>query len=188
MINILLSVKQPFSGLIMDGKKTWELRKNAPRVPKGEGVTLWLYESGQYGARGIIGKCRIVSYVALRHMPFGDALGLLIKEARMTPEQKAFYEYGKARVWLKAHRSKRYFVDVPDMGLYAWHIERDMRGLDALIRDAWKKRATCRAWNPPEGRQCENCLHKGKSIGDHPCFSCTPINGANNWEPRKEER
>ncbi len=35
MINILLSVRLPFSGLILDGKKPWELRKNAPRIPAG---------------------------------------------------------------------------------------------------------------------------------------------------------
>lgn len=70
MINILASVRQPFSGFIMDGKKPWELRKNAPRIPRGEHVTLWLYESGKDGARGIIGKCRMVSYVRMRHMPF----------------------------------------------------------------------------------------------------------------------
>lgn len=91
MKNILLSVRQPFSGFILDGKKPWELRKNAPRIPRGEHVTLWLYESGKYGARGIIGKCRMVSYVALRHMPFGDALALLIKDACVTEEHLRDY-------------------------------------------------------------------------------------------------
>ncbi|MCL6680239.1 hypothetical protein [Akkermansia muciniphila] len=86
MINILLSVSRPFSGFIMDGQKTWELRKNKPRIPHGEHVTLWLYESGKDGEWAIIGKCRIVSYVALRHMPFGDALDLLIREACVTEE------------------------------------------------------------------------------------------------------
>lgn len=70
MINILLSIRQPYSGLIMNEQKTWELRKNAPRIPRGEHVTLWLYESGKYGARGIIGKCQMISYVRMRHMPF----------------------------------------------------------------------------------------------------------------------
>lgn len=84
MINILLSVRRPFSGFIMDGQKTWELRKNKPRIPHGEHVTLWLYESGKDGERAIIGKCRMVSFVALRHMPFGDALDLLKKDACMT--------------------------------------------------------------------------------------------------------
>ena len=81
MINILLSVRRPFSGFIIDGEKKWELRKNAPRIPRGEHVTLWLYESGKDGKRAIIGKCRMVSYVYMRHMPFGKALGLFIKDA-----------------------------------------------------------------------------------------------------------
>ena len=91
MINILLSVRQPFSGFILDGKKPWALRKNAPRIPRGEHVTLWLYESGQYGARGIIGKCRLWCIIPLRHMPFGDALALLIKEACVTEEHLRNY-------------------------------------------------------------------------------------------------
>lgn len=51
MINILASVRRPFSGFILDGKKPWELRKNAPRIPRGEHVTLWLYESSKDGER-----------------------------------------------------------------------------------------------------------------------------------------
>lgn len=70
MINILLSVRRPFSEKILSGEKKWELRKNAPRLNKDDSITLWLYESGQYGTRGIIGKCRMVSYVHMRHMPF----------------------------------------------------------------------------------------------------------------------
>lgn len=70
MINILLSIKRPYSAQILSGEKGWELRKNAPRIPRGEHVTLWLYESGKDGERAIIGKCRIVSYVRMRHMPF----------------------------------------------------------------------------------------------------------------------
>lgn len=70
MINILLSVRRPWYGLIIDGEKTWELRKNAPRLKKGDSVTLWLYGSGKDGARAIVGKCRMVAYVHMRHMPF----------------------------------------------------------------------------------------------------------------------
>lgn len=69
MINILLSVRRPFSGFIMDGEKRWELRKNAPRIPRGEHVTLWLYESGQYGTRAIIGKCRLIITASLYLYP-----------------------------------------------------------------------------------------------------------------------
>ena len=91
MINILLSVRQPFSGFIMNGEKIWELRKNKPRLKKGDSATLWLYESGKDGEWAIIGKCRMVSYVALRHMPFGDALDLLIREACVTEEHIRAY-------------------------------------------------------------------------------------------------
>lgn len=91
MINILLSVRRPFSDFIMDGQKGWELRKNAPRIPRREHVTLWLYESGKDGVRAIIGKFRMVSYVALRHMPFGRALDLLKKDACVTEEHLRAY-------------------------------------------------------------------------------------------------
>lgn len=91
MINILLSVRRPFSGKILSGEKRWELRKNVPRLKKGDSVTLWLYESGKGGEWAIIGKCRMVSYVALRHMPFGDALDLLIREACVTEEHIRAY-------------------------------------------------------------------------------------------------
>lgn len=91
MINILLSVRRPFSGLIMDGQKTWELRKNVPRIPRGEHVTIWTYESGKDGERAIIGKCRMVSYVALHYMPSGQALALLTKEACVTKEHLRSY-------------------------------------------------------------------------------------------------
>ena len=91
MINMPLSVKQPFSGLILDGKKQWELRKNVPRIPRGEHVTLWLYESGKDGTRAIIGKCRMVSYVRMLYMPFGQALELLIRDACVTEEHIRAY-------------------------------------------------------------------------------------------------
>ena len=81
MIHILLSVKRPFSEKILSGEKTCELRKNVPRLKKGDSVTLWLYESGKDGQRAVVGKCRMVAYVYIRHMPFGQALGLLIKDA-----------------------------------------------------------------------------------------------------------
>ena len=87
MINILLSVRQPFSGFILDGEKPWELRKNAPRIPRGEHVTLWLYESGKYGARGIIGKCRLWCFIQFKHMP--DEL--IIKDACVTEEHLRSY-------------------------------------------------------------------------------------------------
>jgi len=103
---------------------------------------------------------------------------------KMTPEQKAWFEYGRSRGWLKAHRSKKYFADVPDMGLYAWHVERDMHGLDALIRDAWQKRAACRAWVHPMRRRCSNCKHELTQYKW--CTVCANEGLPIYWEPRKE--
>lgn len=91
MINILLSVRRPFSGFILSGEKTWELRKNAPRIPRGEHVTLWLYESGMDGARGIIGKCQMFSCVPLAYVLSGKRLALLIKGACVTEEHLRTY-------------------------------------------------------------------------------------------------
>lgn len=91
MINILLSVRRPFSDLILDGKKTWELRKNAPRIPRGEHVTLWLYESGMDGTRGIIGKCRLVVTAGLRPYPPKGILEWTMNQACVTEEHLRNY-------------------------------------------------------------------------------------------------
>lgn len=92
MINILLSVRRPWSGLILDGQKTWDLRKNFPRNPHDEPVTLWLYESGKNGKRAVIGKCRMSHYyMTLRDMILREALELLIKEACVTEEHLRSY-------------------------------------------------------------------------------------------------
>ncbi len=91
MINILISVRRPFSGKILSGEKTWELRKNKPRIPRGEHVTLWLYESGMDGTRGIIGKCRLVFTARLRPYPPKTILELVMKEACVMEEHIRAY-------------------------------------------------------------------------------------------------
>ena len=91
MINILVSVRQPFSGLIMDKKKKWELRKNAPRIPRGEHVTLWFYEFGQDGARGINGQWRFVGTAGLRPYPPKGILEWTMKQACVTEEHLRNY-------------------------------------------------------------------------------------------------
>ena len=91
MINILLSVRRPFSEKILSGEKKWELRKNAPRLNKGGSVTLWLYESGQYGTRGIIGKCRLIITASLYLYPPKGILELAIKNACVTEEHLRNY-------------------------------------------------------------------------------------------------
>lgn len=71
MINILVSVRRPFSGKILSGEKGLELRKSEPRIhPENHGgVTLWLYESGKDGERAIIGECQLWCIIPLRRMP-----------------------------------------------------------------------------------------------------------------------
>ena len=91
MINILLSVRRPFSEKILSGEKKWELRKNAPRLNKDDSVTLWLYESGQYGARAIIGKCRLVVTAGLRPYPPKGILEWTMNQACVAEERLRNY-------------------------------------------------------------------------------------------------
>ena len=91
MINILISIKRPYSANILSGKKVWELRKTAPRISRGEHATLWMYESGKDGQRAIVGKCRMVSIVPLRHMPFGYPLASFLSESCVTKEHLIDY-------------------------------------------------------------------------------------------------
>lgn len=65
MINILASVRRPFSGFILDRKKPIELRKNHPNISTKDDITLWIYESGKDGAREIIGKCCYLGYASI---------------------------------------------------------------------------------------------------------------------------
>lgn len=91
MINILASVRRPFSGLILSGEKGWELRKTAPRLMRGDSVTLWLYASGKDGERAIIGMCRVVCIVPMRHMPFGSALEEMLEDACVSEDHLRTY-------------------------------------------------------------------------------------------------
>lgn len=91
MINILLSVRRPFSGKILSGEKRWELRKNVPRLKKGDSVTLWLYESGMDGTRDIIGKCRLVVTAGLQPYPPKGILEWTMKQACVTGEHILHY-------------------------------------------------------------------------------------------------
>ena len=115
MINILLSVRRPFSEKILSGEKGWELRKNAPRIPRGEHVTLWLYESGQYGTRGIIGKCRLVVTASLYLYPPKGILELAIKNACVTEEH--LRNYLPCCVWKVTAPVRISTVPLSDIGM-----------------------------------------------------------------------
>lgn len=119
----------------------------------------------------------------------------------MTPEQKAFCEYGEARGLLKARiakcrRDARYVFGRNYQCLYSaekknlW-ITSDLK---SYIKDYRQKQAACRAWTiPSHERLCENCAHGGTRPYETPCRECFRSTFAlsyemvsDNWEPRKE--
>ena len=120
------------------------------------------------------------------------------KKMKMTPEQKAFFEYGKALGKLEKFRddhkgwkcvnflSRRHYWR---SGNYVCCETQDVTEQHALlIRDAWQKRAVCRAWQVKE-RYCGNCKYSDYSEWDVPCCECSHANIAeimDRWEPRKE--
>lgn len=89
MINILLSVRQPFSEKILSREKEWELRKNVPRLKKGNSVTLWLYESGKDGKRAIIGRCLLNMTIEI--LPDPLIIELTMENACVTREHLRDY-------------------------------------------------------------------------------------------------
>lgn len=104
----------------------------------------------------------------------------------MTPEQKAFFEYGGA--WEQVvliHKGIRLTIKALP-GKTRQKLLRQARNEThqyELIRNAWKKRAACRAWNPPDGRDCPNCFYSSNRRCKLPCQQCW---GHCLWEPRKE--
>lgn len=117
---------------------------------------------------------------------------------KLTPEQKAFLAYGEARGILKERKSLMRFTE--GYGECSdYHGEpRIMYGVEDAIRDAWQKRAACRAWMiPSHERICENCAHEGTPPLETPCLDCLRnqavyceeggnAGDGDNWEPRKE--
>lgn len=108
---------------------------------------------------------------------------------KLTPEQKAHYEYGEARGVLKERKSLMRFTEGSGECSDYHGAPRIMYGVEDAIRDAWKKRAACRAWVPLKERNCNNCmhLHRDTKFGS-PCFCCKGIDDEipDYWDPRKE--
>lgn len=100
----------------------------------------------------------------------------------MNAEQKAFYEYGEARGILKERKSLMRFTE--GYGECSdYHGEpRIMYGVEDAIRDAWQKRAACRAWAVEE-RYCCICAHGPMNLREKVCWTCIHHH---HWEPRKE--
>ena len=114
---------------------------------------------------------------------------------KLTPEQKAILAYGEARGILKERKSLMRFTEC-FKECSDYHGEpRIMYGVEDAIRDAWQKRAACRAWMiPSHERICENCAYESTHPCATPCSECfrfpfTPAyeGFSDNWEPRKED-
>lgn len=115
MINILISIKKPYSDLILEGKKSIELRKTRPRLKNGDRVTLWIYESGTYGAKVIVGKCQMVSYVTVTNEYTKVALDKIIKDACITEDyMRAYLPFYK---WGVKHPQRMCGVDLHRIGI-----------------------------------------------------------------------
>ena len=97
---------------------------------------------------------------------------------KLTPEQKAFYEYGKAREALRLFKTD-----------FAYREETLREFYENYVCEAWQKRAACRAWLPLKERNCKNCMHLHRDMkSGSPCSDCPGIDDEipSNWEPRKE--
>lgn len=95
---------------------------------------------------------------------------------KRTPEQKAWFEYGKA---LKALRIFNLDFCAKEQTMAEFRRE--------LVLKAWQKRAVCREWLPPEERECTNCKYDKLLRNKYPCSHCFPNDWENPfWEPRKE--
>lgn len=117
---------------------------------------------------------------------------------KMTPEQKAFFEYGGAwettvviHTFIRSLLKDKGYQLSPEL-LHHYRDEKSHYG--AVLREAWKWRRKCRAWTiPSQERICENCDHGGTHPYATPCSECfrCPFAQAyegfsDNWEPRKE--
>ncbi len=106
---------------------------------------------------------------------------------KMTPEQKAFFEYGGAweQVVLTNKGIRSTIKALP--GKTRQKLLRRARNethQHELILNAWQKRAACRAWVHPMRRRCSNCKHELTQYKF--CAACVHEGWPVYWEPRKE--
>lgn len=107
----------------------------------------------------------------------------------MTPEQKAFYEYGRAGESVRATVKKIRHQAIREFGEPYFRLMQSERkclisamDLAGKIHTVRQKRAACRAWTSVKKRDCYNCKYRTISPDQHPCQGCY----LNRWEPRKE--
>ena len=112
---------------------------------------------------------------------------------KMTPEQKAFYEYGRAVESVRATVKKIRHQAIREFGEPYFRLMQSERkclisamDLAGKIHTVRKKRAACRAWVPLIRRDCHNCTYQGITPVPDFCFPCINEGIPINWEPRKE--
>ena len=108
---------------------------------------------------------------------------------KLTPEQKAILAYGEARGILAGVRKECVVSGILSgisikESITSFRKNHPLRR--RLVKDAWQKRAACRAWVPMEDRYCNNCLHFKSPESNSPCAECSQYADPVNWEPRKE--
>lgn len=115
---------------------------------------------------------------------------------KLTPEQKAFFEYGKAVETLETRIERirnnariRFKMEYHELPLRFRGGLWDDFQLYNVIGDVRRKRAACRAWVPLEKRECRTCSYLEEDDGSEICENCMIFNSlasSCNWEPRKE--
>lgn len=109
---------------------------------------------------------------------------------KITPEQKAFFEYGAAwettvviHTFIRSLLKDKGYQLSPEL-LHHYRDEKSHYG--AVLREAWQKRAECRAWVPLERRWCRTCRYRDEIRNFGICRDCTPgihLENFCNWEP-----
>lgn len=107
---------------------------------------------------------------------------------KLTLEQKAFFEYGGAwettvviHTFIRGLLKDRGYQLSPEL-LHHYRDEKSHYG--AVLREAWQKRAICRAWVHPMRRRCSNCKHELTQYKF--CAACAHEGWPVYWKPRKE--
>ena len=110
----------------------------------------------------------------------------------MTPEQRAFFEYGQTFELIRSQArlvrtGRKRCAENP--GRYGPGLLMARVLFGRTVNEARQKRAVCRAWINREKRSCGNCRYReiNEELGNI-CWKCTRNGGiySDNWEPRKE--
>lgn len=108
---------------------------------------------------------------------------------KMTPEQEAFFEYGRAfeRVCRRAEllrAARKRCTENPEKYGPEPLIAKVL--LDRAINKARQKQAACRAFVSENERLCVNCKNWKTRSHNQPCKKCFDVEAHVNWESKKE--